>query len=451
MTDENLPVNGSTPPRPPTVWTPENTAALITAAIREAQAPLLESVRRKGVPAWLVAALALGACVVLFAVAWAFAATMDYAGTMQRYEMGHLRTATEELRAEAKDANDKRASAEIRAARHEARVSVADAERERLVGELERLRREREQAVASAEAGERLRRENALLRERVAGLEQENAALARQLAALKGLKELNESGSAPSAEKEISAIQSLTHPAPRPLSELQRLWEAEGMMMLSPEEHELWSGKVRAGDSVGPRLSGVTWPRYLSGRASESASSTPPVAYIKAEGRYVQVTEDTLGKWSCFFRLDDGEGNFVYTPYSGFQVDDKGRFVTEDGYFVSSPTGIKVSGYTRPYYISPEGYVFGLSPNRTRSDEWGPLFLFSFENPDKLEAVGDDRWRATDESGEMRAIPTESSHIARNGGGRGIGRWCMTDIPPNGTRAVPFSSLGRSRPNGWQD
>ncbi|MCC8189985.1 MAG: flagellar hook-basal body complex protein, partial [Planctomycetes bacterium] len=104
----------------------------------------------------------------------------------------------------------------------------------------------------------------------------------------------------------------------------------------------------------------------------------------------MMIEESQTNMIRNFFQIDTGNGNYAYTRDGSFRVDDEGRLMTVDGYYLSPSPG-NIANNAVSAQITPEGRVMQLLPDTTDWQEVGRIQLFTFVNPAGLEPVGNNR------------------------------------------------------------
>ncbi|MDR2392421.1 MAG: flagellar basal-body rod protein FlgG [Planctomycetota bacterium] len=115
----------------------------------------------------------------------------------------------------------------------------------------------------------------------------------------------------------------------------------------------------------------------------------------------MMIEEPQANSIKNFFQIDMGNGALAYTRDGNFRVDDQGRIVTVDGYFLNPQPG-NLAANAVAVQITPEGRIMQLLPGQTEYNEVGQVQLFTFINPAGLEPLGDNRWVETESSGEAQ-------------------------------------------------
>ncbi|MDR0362600.1 MAG: flagellar basal-body rod protein FlgG [Planctomycetota bacterium] len=134
------------------------------------------------------------------------------------------------------------------------------------------------------------------------------------------------------------------------------------------------------------------------------AGTTPVMTVgpaVETGGRYdMMIDESRANQVNNFFQIDLGGGNFAYTRDGSFNIDDDGRLVTPDGYYLSPNPG-NLDPTATQVQITPEGIISQTLPGQAPA-EIGQVQLFSFINPAGLEPLGNNRWAETPSSGEAQ-------------------------------------------------
>lgn len=137
---------------------------------------------------------------------------------------------------------------------------------------------------------------------------------------------------------------------------------------------------------LGVRVAGVT-PVMTVGSVVETGNWSD-----------MMIEENNSNMVKNFFQIDMGNGNVAYTRDGNFRVDEQGRLVTTDGYFLNPQPG-NVAANAVAVQVTPEGRVMQKLPNQTDWVEVGQVQLFTFINPAGLEPTGNNRWTETQSSG----------------------------------------------------
>ena len=137
---------------------------------------------------------------------------------------------------------------------------------------------------------------------------------------------------------------------------------------------------------LGVRVAGTT-PVMTVGPAVETGVWT-----------HMMIQEPQANQIKSFFQIDIGNGNVAYTRDGSFTVDNDGRILTVDGYYLNPSPG-NVDPNAVSWQITPEGRVMQRLPGSDTFDEVGQIQLFTFVNPAGLEPIGNNLWTESDSSG----------------------------------------------------
>ena len=102
-----------------------------------------------------------------------------------------------------------------------------------------------------------------------------------------------------------------------------------------------------------------------------------------------------------FFRIQMYDGSWAYTRDGSFKVDENGRLVTSNGYWVL-PDIIMPEGFLpEKITVTQDGRVSVLVPQIDLNDpvDVGQIELYRFPNPAGLTAVGENLFKVTNASG----------------------------------------------------
>ena len=106
-----------------------------------------------------------------------------------------------------------------------------------------------------------------------------------------------------------------------------------------------------------------------------------------------------------FFRIQMYDGSWAYTRDGTFKVDENGRLVTSNGYWVLPDIVMPEGFLPERITVSQDGRVSVIVPQIDLNDpvEVGQIELYRFPNPVGLSAVGENLFKITNASGQ--AIP----------------------------------------------
>ena len=103
-----------------------------------------------------------------------------------------------------------------------------------------------------------------------------------------------------------------------------------------------------------------------------------------------------------FFRIQMYDGSWAYTRDGAFKVDENGRLVTSNGYWVL-PDIIMPEGFLpEKINVTQDGRVSVIVPQIDLNDpvDVGQIELYRFPNPVGLTAVGENLFKVTNASGQ---------------------------------------------------
>ncbi|MDR2375892.1 MAG: flagellar basal-body rod protein FlgG [Treponema sp.] len=106
-----------------------------------------------------------------------------------------------------------------------------------------------------------------------------------------------------------------------------------------------------------------------------------------------------------FFRIQMYDGSWAYTRDGAFKIDEDGRLVTSNGYWVL-PDIIMPEGFLpQEINITKDGRVSVIVPQIDENEpvEVGQLELYRFPNPVGLTAVGENLFKVSNASGQAIA------------------------------------------------
>jgi flagellar basal-body rod protein FlgG len=106
-----------------------------------------------------------------------------------------------------------------------------------------------------------------------------------------------------------------------------------------------------------------------------------------------------------FFRIQMYDGSYAYTRDGAFKIDENGRLVTSNGYWVLPDIVMPENYLPQTVNITQTGAVSVRVPMDGREEEVpvGQIELYRFPNPVGLTAVGENLFKVTEASGN--AIP----------------------------------------------
>ena len=99
-----------------------------------------------------------------------------------------------------------------------------------------------------------------------------------------------------------------------------------------------------------------------------------------------------------FFQIRRGDGEMFYTRTGAFRVNDQGRIVTPDGYYLDPD--ITIPDDAEAISITVEGIIQAKIFNQVEPITIGEIELARFINPAGLKSVGGNRYQETTASGQ---------------------------------------------------
>jgi flagellar basal-body rod protein FlgG len=103
-----------------------------------------------------------------------------------------------------------------------------------------------------------------------------------------------------------------------------------------------------------------------------------------------------------FFRIQMYDGSWAYTRDGAFKVDENGRLVTSNGYWVLPDIVMPRDFLPEKITVTQDGRVSVIVPQISMDDpvEVGQLELYRFPNPVGLTAVGENLFKVSNASGD---------------------------------------------------
>ena len=127
---------------------------------------------------------------------------------------------------------------------------------------------------------------------------------------------------------------------------------------------------------------------------------TSAVNKIFSQGN-MQQTKNTLDlalEGKGFFQILQLNGEIAYTRAGAFKLDEDGRMVTADGFFLEPEISVPADSVS--ISIELDGTVSVLLAGETEPTEIGTIELARFINPSGLQSIGRNLYRPTEASGE---------------------------------------------------
>jgi flagellar basal-body rod protein FlgG len=117
-----------------------------------------------------------------------------------------------------------------------------------------------------------------------------------------------------------------------------------------------------------------------------------------------EVATDMAIQGDGFFRIQMYDGSWAYTRNGNFKVDETGRLVTSNGYWVQPDIIMPDNFLPDSITVTQDGRVSVIVPQIDNEPiEVGQIELYRFPNPVGLTAVGENLFKITNASGD--AIP----------------------------------------------
>jgi flagellar basal-body rod protein FlgG len=101
-----------------------------------------------------------------------------------------------------------------------------------------------------------------------------------------------------------------------------------------------------------------------------------------------------------FFRIQMYDGSYAYTRDGAFKVDENGRLVTSNGYWVLPDIIMPENFLPQTINITKQGIVSVDVPGQDDAVTVGQIELYRFPNPVGLSAVGENLFKVSNASGE---------------------------------------------------
>jgi flagellar basal-body rod protein FlgG len=118
--------------------------------------------------------------------------------------------------------------------------------------------------------------------------------------------------------------------------------------------------------------------------------------------QYTEVPTDMAIKGEGFFRVQLQDGSYAYTRNGVFEVDQNGRMVTPEGYWLLPDIIMPENFLLESITVSKDGRVEVKVPD-INGDEpipVGQIELYRFPNPVGLTALGENLFKITNASGD---------------------------------------------------
>jgi len=114
-----------------------------------------------------------------------------------------------------------------------------------------------------------------------------------------------------------------------------------------------------------------------------------------------EVATDMAIQGDGFFRIQMYDGSWAYTRNGNFKVDETGRLVTSNGYWVLPDIIMPENFLPDSVTVSKDGRVSVVVPQiDSEPIEVGQIELYRFPNPVGMTAVGENLFKVTNASGD---------------------------------------------------
>ena len=114
-----------------------------------------------------------------------------------------------------------------------------------------------------------------------------------------------------------------------------------------------------------------------------------------------EIATDMAIQGESFFRIQMYDGSWAYTRNGNFKVDETGRLVTSNGYWVLPDIIMPENFLPNSITVSQDGRVSVIVPQIDDEPiQIGQIELYRFANPVGLTAVGENLFKITNASGD---------------------------------------------------
>jgi flagellar basal-body rod protein FlgG len=123
-----------------------------------------------------------------------------------------------------------------------------------------------------------------------------------------------------------------------------------------------------------------------------------------AQGALIETgrTNDFAIQGEGFFRIQTADGESVFTRSGAFHWDSQKNLVNELGETIMMGD-VPIPPGTDSFSVSPQGRIDWFDDQGQIIGQ-GQVLLYRFANPQGLEAVGNNQWRMTENSGEPEVV-----------------------------------------------
>lgn len=154
----------------------------------------------------------------------------------------------------------------------------------------------------------------------------------------------------------------------------------------------MYQTKVNPGASTGANTSNPTGLQIGTGVKTVGTKKLFTQGNFKDTGNPLDIAIEGNG----FFQITKPDGKIAYTRNGSFNLDNQGRMVTSDGYYVEPAVTIPATATNLA--ISKDGRV--TADIDGNSQEYGRITLANFVNPNGLENIGNNLYLTSQASGE---------------------------------------------------
>jgi len=117
--------------------------------------------------------------------------------------------------------------------------------------------------------------------------------------------------------------------------------------------------------------------------------------------QFTEVATDMAIQGEGFFRVQMYDGSWAYTRNGNFKVDETGRLVTSDGYWVLPDIIMPENFLPNTINVTLDGKVSVVVPQIDDEPiQIGQMELYRFPNPVGLTAIGENLFKITNASGD---------------------------------------------------
>ncbi|KAA6452376.1 MULTISPECIES: flagellar basal body rod protein FlgG [Bacillus] len=162
---------------------------------------------------------------------------------------------------------------------------------------------------------------------------------------------------------------------------------------------DMVSQTIAGGSAAGAQFGGTNSKQIGLGSSTGTIDTIHSTSATQSTGRTLDLAIDGDG----YFQIDNGEGT-VYTRAGNFYLDNEGKLVTGDGYYVQKLGGgeITIPKDAQNFTIGPDGSVSIVGAGGEKIDG-GQIGIVTFANSDGLDKIGNSLYRESSNSGTPSA------------------------------------------------